>query len=84
MKTQIITETEQVTEIDWSKPMLVRTSDGLVILNSGIHETHSFQGCVINGNAMHRVGYINNYWSKQDFTPITAPVTIKFIPDGNV
>lgn len=78
MKTEIV-KTEQVNEIDWSKPMLLKCGE-LVVFSLGIDSEMTFKGVVlISGNGF-KLGHASNGWPKNQFTPITEPITIKFIP----
>lgn len=81
MKTEII-EIEPVKkqEIDWSKRMLVKAEDGTIVATTGKRNGFDFEGMQMSGN---NVFVFLTCWSKPSFTPITEPITIKFIPDEN-
>lgn len=79
MKTEIVKTEQSNQEIDWSKPMLLKCGE-LVVLNSGINNVTSFTGVVLIADNGFKLGHASNAWHKNQFTPITEPITIKFIP----
>lgn len=79
MKTEIIKTEQTVNEIDWSKPQLVKSKITYsLVLTTGMHSTTTFSG-IRFGNTENDADYCKEL-SKENFTPITEPVTIKFIP----
>lgn len=79
MKTEIVKTEQNNQEIDWSKPQLLKCSE-VIVLSIGINIGDTFRGVVlISGNGW-KLGHVSNEWSKNQFTPITEPITIKFIP----
>lgn len=80
MKTEIITENPEVKEIDWSKKTLVRSTH-VVVLATGEHDEYRFSGYVIHSriDKYSNLSY-SQHWEKKAFSPITEPITIKFIP----
>ena len=83
MESKIITETPEITEIDWSKPQIVKsTLTDLVVVTSGRHTGKMFAGTVLatGANSTVDTGQYHFTFKKERFTPITKPITIKFIP----
>lgn len=81
MKTEIVKTEQTVNEIDWSKPMLVKAKrTSLIVWTNGFHSEESFSGIVLAIDERNCVGLYLESWLKSLFTPITEPVTIKFIP----
>lgn len=81
MKTEIV-KIEQINqEIDWSKPQLLKAKrTSLIVWTNGFHSEESFSGIVLVRDERNCVGLYIESWVKSLFTPITEPVTIKFIP----
>lgn len=80
MKTEIVKTEQTVNEIDWSRSQLVKSKNSSnIVLTNGIHKKDSFCGTVIIKDT-YDVGAFFKDWDKSDFTPITEPITIKFIP----
>lgn len=81
MKTEIVKIEPVNKEIDWSKRQLLKHKDELYVLYTGTHTDSCFSGYVIYNNKMNPdfADYLNTF-DKDSFTPITEPITIKFIP----
>lgn len=75
MKTKIIKQEEPKTE--WKFPCLGRVKDTtLVVLFTDFRK-----GTVIIPSEKHPdYGWVSTDWNMDNFTPITEPTTIKFIP----
>lgn len=81
MKTEIVKTEQTVNEIDWSKRQLLKSIDGLYVLYTSTHNDNCFSGYVVYDNKMNiQFGEYSCTFVKEAFTPITEPVTIKFIP----
>jgi hypothetical protein len=84
MKTEIICESTQEKEIDWSKVSILKSNvDGLIILTDGQDNNgDNFTGTVIvDGKCNYLVGCILHSWRKECFDLIQKPITIKFSND---
>ena len=88
MKTEIVgSEPKKEKEINWSKPMLVKSKiTGNIIHTTGTHNGNFFEGmCVFIDNLesdTNHVGMLVSDLTKQYFIPITEPITIKFTPEN--
>jgi hypothetical protein len=83
MKTEIITDTIK-TDIDWSKPQLVKQIGfNFYLMTTGDHTKDNFTGvCLVQGREIYNFPLtIKSIWWKESFAPITEPITIKFIPE---
>lgn len=85
MKTEIITD-QIKTEIDWDSAMVVKWRFGeLYLLTTGSCNTDNFSAVVLKDTSKEKVPYnefhYSNNWTKSEFTPITEPIIIKFIPE---
>lgn len=81
MKTEIVKTEQTVNEIDWSKPQLVKSKlSPLIVWTDGNHSEESFSGKVLIEDHEDSVGDEYKSFHKSSFTPITEPITIKFIP----
>lgn len=65
-------EKQESKEIDWSKPMVVRSSSNDYVITNGRHEDDFFNGIRLDD------GHYTEDWPKNSFTPITEPLTITF------
>lgn len=77
MKTEIIKAEHGV---DYSKVVLVKNDLNIIILTNGQHADECFSGMVIFSEEQADIGFYHTNWLKSNFTKITEPITIKFIP----
>lgn len=81
MKTTIVKGGSQPQkEIDWSKPQVVISKTGTILITDGDHIDEHFWGTVLFGYAI-KAGKSTDNWLKTDFTPLTEPITITFEND---
>ena len=89
MKTIIIDKENQLEEINWEIPMVVKHKNSeLIIITNGYHDDDEFHGTVLynydainnNDDCEHIIGYFSREWFKEGFKKITEPLTIKFLP----
>lgn len=71
MKVTINTTAPQSRDIDWSKPMVVK-SNGITVLTTGRHKSTYFEGVRLE------TGEYRTTWSKSIFIPCTTPITVTF------
>lgn len=80
MKTEIIKTEQANQEIDWSKTMLVKSKySNVLVLTTGQHTENNFCGILITNIGGGNVHFQEGFF-KEAYTPITEPITIKFIP----
>jgi hypothetical protein len=81
--TATIIETKEVKEIDWSKPMILESSDTqVIVISTGIHQDDTFHGITLHkGFSGGNCGDSNKSLVKKYFTPITQQITITFSND---
>jgi hypothetical protein len=79
MKTEIITP-QIKTEIDWSKPQLFKSFNDTIVLSNGKDDIDFFSGTIISSIGKESIG-LKSSFMKDEFNPITEPITIKFIPE---
>lgn len=63
-------ELEITTEIDWSRPQLVKsTYNSCIVATNGKHSEHAFSGVVVvdGSNGRDKVGRTDDDWSKKSF-----------------
>ena len=77
MKTVI--KQQQQTTPEWKFPCLAKSNGGLIIYVTAM-TVDTLTGMLINDDEPANKRY-SSYWALSDFTPITTPLTITFIPD---
>lgn len=79
MRTEIIINTIK-TGIDWSKPQLFKSYNDNIVLSNGKDDKDFFDGIIISSAFKEAIGRQLKF-VKEQFEPITEPITIKFIPE---
>jgi len=79
IKTTLVPPPNKAKEIDWSNRQIVHkvNNPDLVILTTRKHSEKTFEGIVLT-NETYAVGFLKSDWFKENFTPITTPITITF------
>jgi hypothetical protein len=84
MKTEIIGESTQEKEIDWSKVLILKSKDNsIIVLTNGKHDFSGlFDATVLlSTDTNFKIGdYLQNCW-KESYKVIQNPITIKFSND---
>lgn len=81
MKTEIVSGNKPLNEIDWSKPQLMISKNGNFVKTNGKHTIDEFEAHIIHSDKKdYEVLEFCKELYKHNFTPITEPITIKFIP----
>jgi len=81
--TATVIQTKEVKAIDWSKPMILQSSDTqAIVLSTGMHQDDTFHGVILHeGFSGGDCGDFNKLLVKKYFTPIGQPITITFSND---
>lgn len=81
--TATVIQTKEVKVIDWSKPMILQSTDTqAIVISTGLHEDDTFYGVIIHeGFSSEKCGNLNKSLVKKYFTPLSQPITITFSND---
>jgi hypothetical protein len=80
MNSKVISPDWEATKIDWTKPGLYCSDDGMVILSTGQNMRDVFTGTVLVANCYYAVGIHSDAWAKDEFSLITKTISIEFNP----
>jgi hypothetical protein len=79
IKTTLVPPQNKAKEIDWNKRQIVHNNEYGILLATGKHSGTTFEGIVLY--EIYDVGLFKTDWFKENFTPITTPITITFEND---
>lgn len=74
-KTEILNQSCNTSEIDWSIPMWVIAKDNMIVLTNGKHIETSFSGTCLPCKSF-EMGQYSDFGAKSMFKPIKGSLTI--------